>query len=322
MTGGKPARLAYSSLSRGLSVRERRIWPWLSFFVLVAIVALMSKSTLQLDSGRVRRLDHLPSGSNSTRDMSIGLTEPDPIHPGKRIRPIDPSRGEKANEAKDLREGPYLRQAPQMDDQEQRLWRERNGQVPPPSDDELLERALAKLKNGNLAYNTPEKMKTGQTAHVVARIGSDKVSISTLMSGMPTDKETKTATATTPVSTKMKVVLKSADFDITPLSSEEQFVAGNTPTTWEWEIVPKHSGKQLRLHLAAVVELNNLSRDFTTVDRDIAVQVDPVGEAEKFAKDNAPWILGGIGTGLTAGWAWFRRRKKSEPPKAPDWETP
>ncbi len=187
-----------------------------------------------------------------------------------------------------------------------------------PSDDELLDQALGKLRKGNLAYNTPEKMKTGQTAHVVARIGSDKVSIGALEAGILNDQETKTATAQTTVSTRMKMELKSADFDITPLSSEEQFVAGDTPTSWEWDISPKHSGK-LRLHLAAIVELNGLSRDFTTVDRDVAVQVDPVDAAETFAKANGVWILTTVGAGLAGLWAWLRKKKK---PKQPGWETP
>ena len=189
---------------------------------------------------------------------------------------------------------------------------------PAPSEEELLEQSLAKLKKGNLAYNTPEKMKSGHTAHVTARIGSEKVSVQTLKSGMPTDQGTMTETAATPVSTKMKMTLKSADFDITPLSSEEQIVAGDIPTQWEWDISPKHSGKA-RLHLAAIVELNQLSRDFTTVDRDITVQVDPVDAAETFVKNNLVWILGTLGTAIAAGWAWWKRRKK---PKVPAWQVP
>jgi hypothetical protein len=179
------------------------------------------------------------------------------------------------------------------------------------SDDEQIDQAVADLKKGNLAYNTPTKMKTGQSAHVIARIGSDKVSVDTLKNGMPNDQGTQTTA--TPVSTKMKMSLTSADFDITPLSSEEQIVAGDTPTTWEWEIVPKHSGT-LSLHLAAVVELNNVARDFTTVDRNVAVQVDPVNAAESFLQANTVWVLGVIGAGIASVWTWLRKRKKTEAP--------
>lgn len=184
------------------------------------------------------------------------------------------------------------------------------------SDDAQIDQAIASLKKGNLVYNTPTNMKTGQSAHVVARIGSDKVSVGTLESGMPAGQGTQTAA--TPVSTKMKMALTSADFDITPLSSEEQLVAGDTPTTWEWEIVPKHSGT-LSLHLAAVVELENISRDFTTVDRNVAVQVDPLNTAENFFQTNTVWVLGIIGAAIASIWAWLKKQKK---PKSPDWETP
>lgn len=60
-------------------------------------------------------------------------------------------------------------------------------------------------------------------------------------------------------------------------------------------------------------------RDFTTADRDITVQVDPVDEAEKFVEKNLIWILGGLGTGLGTAWAWWKTRKKPVPP---NWQTP
>ena len=193
-----------------------------------------------------------------------------------------------------------------------------SGSVGTGADDELIEQSLATLKKGNLAYNTPERMKTGSTARVTARIGAGDISVQTLESGMPADQGTKTEAEQTPVSTKMKMTLKSADFDITPLSSEEQIVGGDTPTEWEWDIAPKHSGTS-HLHLAAVVELRNISRDFTTVDRDIAVQVDPIDAVTKFVQANGVWILTTLGAGIAGLWAWLKKRKKA---KTPSWETP
>jgi hypothetical protein len=116
----------------------------------------------------------------------------------------------------------------------------------------------------------------------------------------------------------MKVTLTGADFAITPLSTELQPVSGDTPTTWEWDIAAKHSGK-LRLHLAAIVVWNDISKDFATVDRDIVVQVDPVHESAEFVNENWHWILTTLGAGIAAAWAWWRKRKKS---KVPDWQTP
>jgi hypothetical protein len=104
---------------------------------------------------------------------------------------------------------------------------------------------------------------------------------------------------------------------VEPFPDQPQDLGSATPTTWEWDIVSKHSGKKLRLHLAAVVELNGLSKDFTTVDRDIEVQVDPVDEATKFLKANWQWILTTIGAGLAGVWAWLKKRKK---PAVRKWE--
>ena len=90
------------------------------------------------------------------------------------------------------------------------------------------------------------------------------------------------------------------------------------PTQWEWDL-PDNIPETLRLHLAAVVELNNLSRDFTTIDRDITVQVNPVDMAVTFTEKNLIWILGTSGTAIAGGWAWWKRRKK---PGAPSWQVP
>jgi hypothetical protein len=158
-------------------------------------------------------------------------------------------------------------------------------------------------------------MKTGNTARIFARIASDRISVQRLESGMPAGQGTTTETEATPVSAKMKMTLKSADFEITPLSSEEQIVGGDLPTEWEWDVVPKHAGT-LSLHLAAIVELKNLSRDYATVDKNIAVQVDLVDAVSKFAAANAVWILGSFGAGATGLWAWWKRRKKAKAPAA------
>jgi len=186
-----------------------------------------------------------------------------------------------------------------------------------PSDEDLLAVSLSELQKGNLAYSTPEKMKSGQTERVVAKIGGEKVAVHVLQSDLPKENGKVSAVAETPVSPRMKMTLKSADFDITPLSSEEQIVAGETPTTWEWDIVPKHSGK-LRLHLAAIVEIKQLSRDFATIDREIAVRVDPVEAAEKFIQTNCQWVIATLTAAAGAGWKLMKDRKRNlEPPSPP-----
>ncbi len=193
------------------------------------------------------------------------------------------------------------------------LVRLRRPETPEPSDDELLEQSLDQLKKGNLAYSTPEKMKMGHTERVSARIGGSDVSVDELKSQLPSEQGKTVAVAATPVSARMKMELKSADFDITPLSSEEQSVGGDTPTAWEWDIAPKHSGK-LSLHLAAVVELKNLSRDFTSIDRDVAVQVDPVDAVASFMEGNWQWLIATLTAIGGAAWKFLNSSKKQQGP--------
>jgi hypothetical protein len=170
-----------------------------------------------------------------------------------------------------------------------------------------------------MAYSTPTKMKTSDTAKVVAKIGSNEVPKPILTEGLPSEHGAHTETLTTPITLKMKMTLTSADFTITPLSSQEQIVAGTAPTTWQWQISPTHSGKKLNLHMAAIVELHNLSKDYATVDRDISVEVDALDATEKFVEKNSVWVFGTLGTCIAGGWAWLKRRKE---PKTPDWEIP
>jgi hypothetical protein len=174
--------------------------------------------------------------------------------------------------------------------------------------EQALASALQKLEQGKVAYSTPVSMLTAQSATVVARIGGSQVT--GLTEGMPSAPGAAINTAPTPISTKMKMSLRSADFDITPLSTEEQEVGGALPTEWEWTIVPRHAG-QLQLHLAATVELKDLSRDFVSIDRDIQVQVNKKSAFEDFVSKYWQWLLGTLGTGLLAAWRFFSSRKKN-----------
>ena len=177
--------------------------------------------------------------------------------------------------------------------------------------DELaLDASMQKLQDGKLAYSTPVSMMTGDSATVVARIGGSAVSADALTAGMPQQPGSTVATATTKVSTKMKMALRSADFDITTLSSEEQAIGGSDPTEWQWTIAPKHSGK-LQLHLVATVELKDLQRDFASIDRDIQVQVNEKGAVKSFIEKNWQWLYATLGAGLLAlvRFLWARRKK-------------
>lgn len=190
---------------------------------------------------------------------------------------------------------------------------------PATSQDAQIERDLSNLKNnGNLAYFTPKTMSTGSSAIVTARIGFGNLSASALTNRITENQTGDTTIKPTPVTTRMKMTLTSADFDIQNWSSEEQAVGGSEPTEWQWQITPKHSGT-LHLHLAAIIEVDNLSRDFTTVNRDITVRVGLISAFESFLEAHIEWILGSLFSAFTAlaAWWWNRRKKTMRRKKTP-----
>jgi hypothetical protein len=182
--------------------------------------------------------------------------------------------------------------------------------VPASTDQDELETSLKRLRAGNLAYSTPDKMKTGQTRQVTARIAAASVPASELTNGLPGDQ--KNVVTLLKISTKMKMTLSGPDFTITPLSPVEQFVDNESPTQWQWDVKPNKAGK-LHLRLAAIVELKELSKEFETIDREIAVQVDPVDEVSGFWKGNWQWIIATLTALGGAIWRWLARRKSSLP---------
>jgi hypothetical protein len=152
-------------------------------------------------------------------------------------------------------------------------------------------------------------MKTTESKIVVASIGSSKVAPSDVTGSAQTNggQVATQAVLTTPV---MKMTLTSADFEIKPLSDEEQMVAGTTPATWRWEIRPLHAST-LRLHLVAVVEIESLKRDLTAADREVTVTVDRPAAIADFVKKNWQWFLGGsAGALITGAWGLLKKLRK------------
>ena len=160
--------------------------------------------------------------------------------------------------------------------------------------DTALKEALKLLQPGRLAYSIPPEMKTGHTEIVMARIGSADIPINALTLGMSQQQGAVLGLENTKVSLHMMMALKGDDFTISPQSTSDQLVGGDEPTTWQWQVMPKHRGT-LHLHLSATVMLGTLKQDYTTVDKDIAVTVDGVDAVQKFCQNNWKWILSTLG---------------------------
>jgi hypothetical protein len=156
----------------------------------------------------------------------------------------------------------------------------------------LVNNALTRLEQGRLAYNPPKEMTVGQTERVTVRIAKDAgaVDIGTSMpgSGQATVEPIK-------VGTFMKARLQGRGFDIQPLSNEEQVVAGDTFTEWQWDVTPREAGPH-KLSLLITVRINvpemgEEQRDFPVKDAEVNVRVTPNMAAQRFMQDNGSWLL-------------------------------
>jgi len=112
-----------------------------------------------------------------------------------------------------------------------------------------LEEELAKLTIGNLIFNTPEEMFVDETREVTLRISKDII----LVNDLP--KENQTIQQEIKISQFMKAVLKSHDFDIMALNSEEQIIDSSTATEWKWDITPKVPKAGAKIYLTVTVRI-------------------------------------------------------------------
>ncbi len=184
--------------------------------------------------------------------------------------------------------------------------------LPAPDPALLARQALDRLETGRLLYNPPAQMEYGLPERVEARISlnpDESLSGGLLGIGAPIEEPLQVATF-------MKIHLTGSGFDILPLSSEEQIVAGDTYTQWSWDVTPRASGTQnLVLVVTARVKIPGFGedlKDLQVVERQIEVQVSPVQAAQLFFQNNLEWlgpaVLASLGAAL--GWAWRMRRKQ------------
>jgi len=157
---------------------------------------------------------------------------------------------------------------------------------------DLVTQELSKLEQGRLAFNPPSEMTVGKTERVTVRIakeaGADNIGANMAGSGEATVEPIK-------VGTFMKARLQGKGFDVLPLNNEEQVVAGDTFTEWQWDVTPREAGPH-KLSLLVTVRINvpemgEQQRDFPVKDATINVKVTPAGAAQRFMQDNWTWLL-------------------------------
>ena len=177
---------------------------------------------------------------------------------------------------------------------------------------QIVEDEIKKLTPGRILFNPPEEMKVGVKEKVEVRITktlTEDLSKGLKGSGKPQIEQIR-------VGTFMKVRLMGDNFDIKPLSNEEQIVAGEGFTQWEWDVVPLKSGIQyLILGVTVRLKLPNGAeekKDYPVFDRRIEVKVNLPYTINKFIKSYWQWIITAVLLPIIGWFAnkWRKSRKK------------
>ena len=88
-----------------------------------------------------------------------------------------------------------------------------------------------------------------ETKEVTLRISKDTIMINDLpIENQTIEQEIK-------ISSFMRAVLKSNDFDIMTLNSEEQIIDNSTATEWKWDITPKVHKSESTIYLTVTVRI-------------------------------------------------------------------
>lgn len=156
----------------------------------------------------------------------------------------------------------------------------------------IIEEQIKNLKQGQILFNPPKQMKVGVKEIVEVRISkeiNENIANGLKGRGVPQVEQIK-------VGTFMKAHLDGDNFEIKLRSNgEEQPVANEGITPWEWDVTPQKAGSQtLLLTVTVRLKLPNgkeESLDYPVFRRPIDVMVDPVFTIKDFIVKNWKWII-------------------------------
>lgn len=171
---------------------------------------------------------------------------------------------------------------------------------PLPLATEIVEAELKKLAPGRILFNPSEEMTVGVKERVEVRIArtlTEDLTTGLRGRGVPQVEEIR-------VGTFMKVCLTGDNFDIKALSHEEQVVAGEGFTQWDYDVVPLKSGTQtLLLTVTVRIKIPNYGeerKDCHVLERKIKVKVNRIYSILRFAKSYWQWIVTTIVATITS----------------------
>jgi hypothetical protein len=155
---------------------------------------------------------------------------------------------------------------------------------------EIVEDELKKLAPGQILFNPPKKMRVGVRERVEVRISKNITE--DLSTGLRGRGEPQIENIS--VNTFMKVHLTGDNFDIKPLSEEEQVVFDEGFTQWEYDVIPNKSGNQI-LQLIVTVRIKIPGGEekitYPVFERDIDVKVNIIYFITHL---DWKWIIGSV----------------------------
>ena len=185
---------------------------------------------------------------------------------------------------------------------------------PPTPSDELsqIDKVLASLPMGNMAFNVPAAVEIGQTFSVRLILSPTK-SIAQIQEELDRSLPPRQSheSAQVRLTSQMEARMTGQNFEIVEVTPEILAVSGSEDTQWTWDVTPKQGGpQQLHLTVSAILYLNGQStpRVVNEFDRKINVNVGFGYRVSSFIGDNWQWLWATLLV-PAVGWLWRRRKK-------------
>jgi hypothetical protein len=177
-----------------------------------------------------------------------------------------------------------------------------------------IDRALASLPMGNIAFDVPRMMQVdeGYSVHVGVSGSRSVTELEQELQQRLQAQDPYLEGAQIKIAPEMQAVLQGNGFHISALMPEIQPVGMKSETQWQWEVTPNRGGNlTLHLTLNALLKINGQSTQsaIRTFDRTIAVQVTWKRRTGDFFRDNYKWIWT-VAVIPFATWLRQKRRRK------------
>ena len=182
-----------------------------------------------------------------------------------------------------------------------------------------VDAALGDLVVGRVAFNTPERMRFGESRNI-ALIASPELDAATLSTELR-DRiggVDPIAVESLQIAPLMEAQLEGAPaFEITALTPARQPVSRATPTEWRWAVRAARTGTHtlhLIINAIIVVDGERYPRSLDVLNRDIEVDITAGQRVGMFVENNWQWLLGTVVFPLGI-WLWSHRRKQARKPR-------